>query len=221
MAAALSRYGIAWTFAGRQGGRATHHTTREEAMSKRSNGEGSIRRRSDRGGRWEARYFIEVDGAWVRRSLFAPTKELVAQRMRAAMAARDAGTHPVPARETVGTYVDAWLAGAQPTLRPRTFAGYAQIVRDHIQPRLGRTPLARLQPHQVQRFYRDLLESGRSAKTVRNAHGVLHRALDQALRWRLVSTNVADLVDPPRITRREMTALDPDQARAVLQARQR
>ncbi len=113
MAAALSRYGIAWTFAGRQGGRATHHTTREEAMSKRSNGEGSIRRRSDRGGRWEARYFIEVDGAWVRRSLFAPTKELVAQRMRAAMAARDAGTHPVPARETVGTYVDSPGSGGR------------------------------------------------------------------------------------------------------------
>jgi integrase len=75
-----------------------------------------------------------------------------------------------------------------------------------------------LRPDQVQRFYRDLLDSGRSAKTVRNVHGVLHRALDQALRWRIVSTNPADLVDPPRVTRREMTSLDPDQARAVLQA---
>src|SRR3989442_11784296 len=79
-------------------------------------------------------------------------------------------------------------------------------------------PLARLQPHQVQRFYRDLLESGRSGKTARNVHGVLHRALDQALRWRLVSTNVADLVDPPRAPRREMTALDPDQAGQALEA---
>src|SRR5207245_8538225 len=184
---------------------------------KRSNGEGTIRWRKDRGGRAEARYFIQVDGVWTRCSLFAPTKEKAAQRMRAALAARDAGTHPVPARETVGSYIESWLTGAQPTLRPRTFGGYQQIVRDHIQPRLGRIPLARLQPHQAQRFYRDLLESGRAAKTVRNVHGVLHRALEQAQRWRLVSFNIADLVDLPRVTRREMTALSPDDARAIVE----
>src|SRR5207245_2901867 len=125
---------------------------------KRSNGEGTIRWRKDRGGRAEARYFIQVDGVWTRCSLFAPTKEKAAQRMRAALAARDAGTHPIPARETVGTYVETWLAGAQPTLRPRTFLGYGQIVRDHIVPQLGRIPLERLQPHTVHTFYRDLIK---------------------------------------------------------------
>jgi len=122
-----------------------------------------------------------------------------------------------PARETVGSLVAAWVAGAEPTLRPRTHGGYQQIIRDNIEPRLGRIPLARLQPHQVQLFYRDLLQSGRSAKTAGNVHGVLHCALDQAMRWRVVSTNVVDLVDPPRVTRREMSALDADQARQVLE----
>jgi integrase len=47
---------------------------------------------------------------------------------------------------------------------------------------------------------------------------VLHKALDQAFRWRLVLSNAADLVDPPRVSRHEMKALDPEQARKVLHA---
>ena len=122
------------------------------------------------------------------------------------------------AKETVATYLDAWLKGAQSTLRSRTFTSYAQIVRDHLKPELGRIPLARLQPQRVQQLYQDLLDSGRSAKTVRNIHVVLHRGLQQALRWRLVQVNVADLVDPPRVERKEMQALDADETRQLLAA---
>jgi integrase len=63
----------------------------------------------------------------------------------------------------------------------------------------------------------DLLDRGLSPKTVSNVHGVLHKALDQAFRWRLVTSNVADLVDPPRVPHHEMKALGPDQARSVLE----
>jgi integrase len=47
---------------------------------------------------------------------------------------------------------------------------------------------------------------------------VLHRALQQAVRWRLLSVNVADLVDPPRRQPPEMQALSPQEARQVLEA---
>jgi integrase len=46
----------------------------------------------------------------------------------------------------------------------------------------------------------------------------LHRALAQAQRWRLIPTNVAELVDPPRLGRPEMKALNAEQARQVLKA---
>jgi len=44
----------------------------------------------------------------------------------------------------------------------------------------------------------------------------VHRALEQAHRWRLIASNVADLVDPPRHARPEMKALTAEQARQVL-----
>ncbi|HEV2174637.1 MAG TPA: hypothetical protein VGR71_13765, partial [Nitrospira sp.] len=91
---------------------------------------------------------------------------------------------------------------------------------DHLIPAVGRTPLAKLQPQQLQRLYAALLESGKSPKTIGNIHRVMHRALVQAQRWRLISINVADLVDPPRYGRPEMKALTPEQARQVLKAAQ-
>src|SRR5206468_4712119 len=59
---------------------------------------------------------------------------------------------------------------------------------------------------------------GKTPKTVANVHRVMHRALNQAQRWRLATANVADLVDPPRQRRPEMKALSPEQARQVLKA---
>ncbi len=187
-------------------------------MTKRSNGEGTIRSKPRPDGRWEARYTVQVDGVWRRRYVMGRTKEDVAKRLRAALNARDSGSLPAPARETVGTYLAGWLAGAEATVRPRTRDSYRQIVRTHLIPRLGRIAITKLGPQQVQRMYGDLLAAGLSPKTIGNVHGVLHRALQQAFRWRLLPTNVADLVDPPRVPRREMKALSPDQARDVLRA---
>lgn len=185
-------------------------------MSKRANGEGSVRAKPRGDGRWEARYTVESAGQLNRLSIFGKTRQEAAQKLRAALAGRDGGAKPVPAKETVGTYLTSWLAGAEPALRPRTRDSYLQIVRSHLIPLLGSIPLGRLGPQQLQQAYRDLSERGLSPKTIANVHGVLHKALDQAFRWRLLPANVADLVDPPRIPRREMKSLTPDEARQVL-----
>lgn len=187
-------------------------------MTKAANGEGSVRTKPRADGRWEGRYHIEVGGLWKRMSVFGRTKAETAKKLRDALSARDAGAHPAPAKETVAIFLDSWLEGTQSSLRPRMFASYRQIVRDHLKPALGRVPLARLQPQQVNLLYAQLLQAGRAPKTVRNVHVTLHRALAQAHRWRLVTTNVADLVDPPRVSRPEMKALSPEQARQVLDA---
>lgn len=88
-------------------------------------------------------------------------------------------------------------------------ASYRSTIELHLKPALGRTSLTKLQPQQVSQLYRDLLAGGKSAKTVRNTHGVLHRALEQALRWRLLPVNVAGLVDPPKKQDRDMQTLTP------------
>ena len=183
-------------------------------MSKRANGEGSVRLRPD--GRWEARYSVQVGGSWKRRSVFARTKREASTKLREKLTARDNGLQTAPARETVDRYLLTWVSGVRASVRPRTADSYAQIVRDHLAPAFARVPLARLTPQLIQKAYHDLADRGLSPKTIANAHGVLHKALGQAFRWRLLSANVADLVDPPRVPRQQMTALSSEQARHVL-----
>jgi len=57
-----------------------------------------------------------------------------------------------------------------------------------------------------------------SALSVQYHHAVLRKALGDAERLRLVIRNVAKLVTPPSPERREVEALPPEQARAVLKA---
>src|SRR5467141_3733192 len=76
----------------------------------------------------------------------------------------------------------------------------------------------RLNAFHVQRLHSEMLGAGASPKTVRGVHSLLYSALDRAMRFRLIASNPAALVRPPRLAHREMTALTLAEARAVLDA---
>jgi integrase len=61
--------------------------------------------------------------------------------------------------------------------------------------------------------------SGRlSARFTKSVWSTLRTALNKAKRLRLITTNPCDFVDPPRVERKEMAALDPVQVQAYLEA---
>lgn len=96
------------------------------------------------------------------------------------------------------------MASQVSSLRPRTANGYNTLIRKHIAPELGSIKLSLLRADQVQNFYSRQLETF-SNRTVQYIHAVLHKALDQAVRFGLVARNVSDLVDTPRPTKTEPT----------------
>jgi integrase len=55
-------------------------------------------------------------------------------------------------------------------------------------------------------------------KAVRHAHTMLHKALNDAVRWGRVNRNVADLAEPPRPSTPEMKVYDTEQLRVFLDA---
>jgi integrase len=182
-------------------------------------GTGSVRQRED--GRWEARLWVRGPGGIQRQqSIRGATRAEVESRLHSVIVKRDAGTLAVSAGRgvTLGGFLGEWITGVEPTLRPRTAIGYRQAIRDHLTPALGRIALVRLRPEQVQALHAAMLTSGLSPKTIANSHGVLHAALEQAVRWRLIPTNVAGLVRPPRRSRPEMHVLSPEQVHALLEA---
>jgi integrase len=187
-------------------------------MTRRGANEGTIRERKD--GRWEARVLVtRPDGRRVRRSLLGRSRADVRDKLQAAIRAESSGLPPVGERLTLGAFLDLWLRdAAQPKVRPKTYTSYASIVRVHLQPGLGRHPLARLTPQQVQAFLNAKSASGLAPRTVAYIRAVLRQALREAERWGMVSRNVARLVEPPRVPRREVRPFSPDQARQFVDA---
>ena len=119
---------------------------------------------------------------------------------------------------------DHWLPAARATLKPSTAELYATIIDAYIAPRIGDVRLQELAPGHLNRMYAELLAGGRrngkslSPKAVRNVHGVIHRALRDAMRWDLVVRNVADAADPPRVPHREISAWSGESLRRFLAA---
>lgn len=185
---------------------------------KRGQGEGNIYERSD--GRWAARVSVGYrNGKRARRWVYGKTRADVADKLRSVIQAHQQGILASPARQTVGQFLAAWLEDcAKEKLRPKTFASYADMVRLHVSPHIGRVPVQKLAPQHVQIWLNDLRASGLSARTCQYARAILRSSLAQALRWGIVSRNVATLVEAPRVTRHEIQPLTPDQARALLAA---
>ena len=111
---------------------------------------------------------------------------------------RDSGIDVSPSRLTVGGWLERWLRDYAATLEPKTYAGYATLLRNHIVPRLGMKKLKELRPPDIQACYTAILAKGLSAKTALNTHRAFREALHHAYRQELIGRNPADLVEAPR-----------------------
>ena len=103
---------------------------------------------------------------------------------------RDSGLPLVSERQTLEQYLVTWLATIKPSIKPRTYRSYEQLLRVHVFPKLGTVTLPKLSPQQLQVLYAMDLETGSSTTTVHHIHMVLHRALHAAFRLGLVQRNV-------------------------------
>ncbi len=182
---------------------------------------GQLLKRTD--GRWLIRIFLGRDPETGRRRYlnhpFAGNKKAARSKLTALLNERDTGALVEPAKLTLDEYLDKWIeTAATPRVRPRTLRGYEELLTRYIRPHLGKHPLFRITPLDIQAVYARLLADKLSPRTVRHAHGVLRSALNQAVRWRMLPSNPATLVDLPRYEKREMTALGPKEAMKFLKA---
>ena len=188
-------------------------------MSRRAaNGESSIHQSGD--GRWHGYVSMGLkrDGERDRRHVSGQRRAEVARKVRALEDTRDAGVVLTSGRPpTVATWLTHWHENiAVRRLRPKTFEGYGQHLRNHLVPLLGHHRLDRLQPEHVEAAWRALEGEGLSPATVLLNHRILSRALKVAMQRGQVSRNVATLVDPPSVPRSEVVPLTAAEVRLLL-----
>jgi integrase len=85
---------------------------------------------------------------------------------------------------------------------------------------LGHIYLNKLTPQLVQSFYTQKLQEGLAPGSVRDMHMVLHKALENAVRWRLIGRNVCDDVSPPKLVKYNVQPLTQKQAFWLLKTAQ-
>ncbi|HJW59474.1 MAG TPA: site-specific integrase, partial [Actinomycetota bacterium] len=155
-----------------------------------------------------------------------PTRTQAEAALADALARHAHGLTLDPAKLTVDQYLDRWLAHVRTSLRVRTVARYAALLGDHIRPHVGARPLKQLTPLEVQAIYDHLAVSGRrdhkrgglAPQHILAVHRCLHRALAQAVTWRLLAHNVATGATPPPRPHRKVVALAPEQVAVLLDA---
>ncbi len=184
------------------------------AGKRRGNTEGTIRQRAD--GRWEAMY---TDAAGKRRSIYAKTRVEVASQLAAAIRDRDKGILSADARMTVEQYLTTWLQTMRPPrIRESTWLRLETHLRLHAIPAIGKVRLRDLNQSHLRQLYALCLAKGLAPTTVNHLHGALHQALKEAMGDDVIPRNVAALVKPPRVEKRETPICTAEQVDALLGA---
>lgn len=180
---------------------------------RRSAGEGSPRKRTD--GRWE--WSVMLNGK--RHYVYGKTKSEAKTKYEALKMAHLQGMQLGTTNQRVDDYLQQWLRDVvQPSLRPRTVQYYESLIYTYIIPAVGSHKLRDLNPQHVQKMV-NTLPTHLKPNSVRNIRSVLRRALNVALRWRLVTYNAAHGIVMPKIekyTPRIPTIEEADKFRAVI-----
>lgn len=179
-------------------------------MTRRGNSEGTIGKRQD--GRWWARYFA----GGKRKAIYGKTREEVAKELAKAIAQRDRGQSLASPKLTVSEYLKSWLEeSVLPSVSTRTYTRYNQHVNNII-PFIGAVPLQKLNPGHVEvlknRLLVKLSHSGASQTLV-----CLSSALEQAMRWEMLTRNPVKAVRRPKPDIDEHSCLTEDQAARLVE----
>jgi integrase len=180
-------------------------------MARRGYGEGSIYQRPD--GYWVAA--VSLGGK--RRVVYGKTRKEVATKLAALQNTASAGRMVEASRMTVIDFLNEWLETQRTTLRPSTLASYRDLARVHVVPTIGSLRLQQLRPLHLARLYTERQRQHLSARRVQMVHRLLHKALGDAVRWRLLATNPAADVTGPRPRRAEQQLWNEAQAAQFFQ----
>lgn len=151
------------------------------------------------------------------------TRQDAERALREVLVRVDRATYVEPSTRTVEQYLlTEWLpTQAPPRVSPNRYRNERNAVQRHLVPYLGRLRLQELNANHLDRFYADLLQGvalGADAEprcplapaTVVQIHGVIRKALRDAVKWGHLERNVATLAEP-----RSNASVRADRRRAI------
>jgi integrase len=179
---------------------------------------GQIINRGDK--KWVIRIFLGRDSNGKRKYFnhtLSGTKKDAQKYLTQKLREKDLGEFIESSALSLSEYLDNWLeSAAKPRLRPQTYESYKYHLKKYIRPELGATRLSNLKAIHIQKLYFDLQEQSLGSRVIRYSHAILNSALNQAIKWQIISTNPCLGVELPRHQRREMLVLSPEEVTEFL-----
>lgn len=174
---------------------------------------------------WELRVYLGTDPEsgrqrWASRTVHGSRRFAQAQLRKLV---EEAGYARLRAG-TVGDLLDQWFEAASPGWALTTVSHTRSVIDCYLKPHLGHLHVAKLTTEDIDDFYGHLLRAGGrkdqqlAPGTVARVHGVLHRALAQAVRWEWIWLNPASNASPPRVPPAEIRPPSPRQVVRLLEA---
>jgi len=167
--------------------------------ARRRKGEGGIFQKAN--GLWVGRIEGEPDPTTGKRTRIEVTSMNHATMMdKLDTAKRELAGHGYVSdkQQKFSTWAEAWLTEQTHTLRPKTWATYASLLRKWVIPVIGTKPIAAITDTDIRKIRDQILKAGRSSTTALQAFRVVHHCLEDARRARLITENVCTRITPPR-----------------------
>ena len=185
----------------------------------RSDGEGTFTQRSD--GRWMGRLSVsrDVDGKAHRLTVYGSTQAEVVEKLKNLRQQRDTNAKSVVSKDSVAGYLTRWLENDVDVNREgKTHQEYEGTVRLYISPFIGHIKLSKLDGEQLVAWQGTLKRKGFSSNMRLRSIRVLRNALNKAVKLRVLPYNPIMAVDKPKVTRKQVTPLEPQQCQDLFAA---
>lgn len=160
-----------------------------------------------------------IDGKRRRKVIYGETEAAVGDELTKLRADLLRGLDIDPEEMTLNLYLAAWLKSVELTKAYNTLRNY-RTAANHILKYLGGHRLRGLRAEHVEMMMTELRGAGLKEGTRKAIHAALITALNQALKRKYLTENVAALVEAPRVRRGKVKAFSEAQvSRLVLVAR--
>jgi integrase len=141
------------------------------------------------------RKYVTVKGA----------KALAQRQLRELLTVLDKGLPVSPKEVTLAAWVKKWLAEyVRPKNSQHTYERYDRLLRCHVLPVLGQVALTKLSPSHLKSLEAQLSTQGMAPAGVELVHCVISGMLKEAVKQEFVWRNVAKVVTPPKVDRKEV-----------------
>jgi integrase len=180
---------------------------------------GSIQKRGKAS--WRLKFDLPLGPDGKRRTQFVTVrggKKIAQAKLAELLASLGKGIYVSPSRTSVADHVrariDQWSTSG--VIGAKTTKRYGVLLEKQITPHLGDTALQRLSTNDIEKWHAKLKAAGLAPGTIKAAHKVMVKALDDAVRHDQLARNVCALQRVPKAATEEVAIITADQIEQVV-----